>query len=65
MAEQYLTKQEFQAYMDRLFTTLGEMKAGQQYLTERADYHVIEQAGESKALKAKIERLRGKDGSQI
>ena len=58
IAENYLTKQEFQAYMDRLFSTLGEMKAGQQYLTERVDHHVNEQAGESRALKAKCDRLR-------
>ena len=58
IAENYLTKQEFQAYMDRLFSTLGEMKNGVQYLTERVDHHVNEQAGESKALKAEIDRLR-------
>ena len=58
IAENYLTKQEFQGYMDRLFETLGEMKGGMQYLTERVDYHVSEQAGESKQLKAEIERLR-------
>jgi len=58
MAENYLTKQEFQGYMDRLFETLGEMKGGMQYLTERVDFHVSEQAGESKRLKAEVERLR-------
>ena len=62
IAENYLTKVEFQAYMDRLFETLGEMKGGMQYLTERVDYHVTEQAGESKELKAEIERLRDRDG---
>ena len=62
IAENYLTKVEFQAYMDRLFETLGEMKGGMQYLTERVDYHVTEQAGESKALRAEVERLRDKDG---
>ena len=62
MAENYLTKTEFQAYMDRLFETLGEMKGGMQYLTERVDYHVTEQAGESKALKAEIERLKNNHG---
>ena len=58
MAENYLTKDEFQAGMDRLFVTLGEMKGGMQYLTERGDFHVTEQAGESKHLKSEIERLR-------
>lgn len=60
MAEKYLTKKDFELYMDRLFGTLGEMKEGMQYLTERVDYHVIEQAGESKELKSEIERLRNK-----
>lgn len=58
IAENYLTKQEFQVYMDRLFGTLGEMKGGMQYLTERVDYHITEQSGESKRLKAEIDRLR-------
>ena len=58
IAENYLTKQELQAYMDRMFETLGEMKGGMQYLTERVDFHVSEQAGESRELKAEIERLR-------
>ena len=61
IAENYLTKVEFQGYMDRLFETLGEMKGGMQYLTERVDYHVTEQAGESKALKAEIEKLRDRN----
>ena len=58
IAENYLTKQEFQGYMDRLFETLGEMKGGMQYLTERVDYHVTEQAGEATRLKAENDRLR-------
>ena len=57
MAENYLTKQEFQAYMDRLFETLGEMKGGMQYITERVDYHVSEQAQESRELRKKIKDL--------
>lgn len=57
IAENYLTKQEFQAYMDRLFETLGEMKGGMQYLTERVDYHVTEQAMESRELRQKIKDL--------
>lgn len=57
IAENYLTKQEFQVYMDRLFATLGEMKSGMQYLTERVDYHVTEQAMESKELRNKIKEL--------
>jgi len=57
IAENYLTKQEFQAYIDRLFETLGEMKGGMQYLTQRIDYHVTEQAMESKELRRKIKDL--------
>lgn len=57
IAENYLTKVEFQAYMDRLFETLGEMKGGMQYLTERVDYHVTEQAMESRELRNKIKDL--------
>lgn len=57
IAENYLTKAEFQAYMDRLFETLGEMKGGMQYLTERVDYHVTEQAMESKELRSRIKEL--------
>lgn len=51
MAEKYLTKQEFESYMDRLFGTLSEMKDGMKYLTERVDYHVMEQSIESKELR--------------
>lgn len=58
MAENYLTKQEFESYMSRLFDTLKEMKGGLHYLTERVDYHVKEQAGESRQLKKEIEYLR-------
>lgn len=59
IAENYLTKQEFQGYMDRLFETLGEMKGGMQYLTERVDYHVTEQASESRVLRDEIKKLKG------
>ena len=58
MAEHYLSKKEFESYMNRLFGTLGEMKDGMQYLTERVDYHVSEQARESRGLKSEVERLR-------
>ena len=58
MAEKYLTKQEFETYMDRLFGTLGEMKDGMKYITERVDYHVMEQAIESKELRRKLNEKR-------
>ena len=54
VAEKYLTKQEFESYMDRLFGTLSEMKDGMKYITERVDYHVMEQALESKELRRKL-----------
>jgi hypothetical protein len=58
MAEHYLSKKEFESYMNRLFGTLGEMKDGMHYLTERVDYHVSEQASEAKNLRAELSRLR-------
>lgn len=58
MAENYLTKQEFELYMTRLFSTLGEMKDGMKYLTERVDFHVHEQANESKELRRKLDEKR-------
>ena len=56
MAEKYLTKTEFETFTNRLFDTLGEMRAGQQYLVEKVDYHVLEQAGESKQLRAELDK---------
>jgi len=58
MAEHYLTKKDFELHMDRLFSVLHEMKDGMGYLTERVDYHVSEQASESKELRDEIDRLR-------
>ena len=61
LAENYLTKREFELQMDRMFNVLSEMKDGMGYLTERVDYHVSEQASESKNLRQEINRLRGQD----
>lgn len=69
IAEKYLTKAEFDADMNRLFSTLGEMKAdqqrqsdeirvSQQYLVERIDYHVAEQTKKVDQLQAENERIR-------
>ena len=58
MAENYLTKQEFESYMNRLFDTLTEVKTSVKYVSDRVDYHVSEQAHESKELKKQIERMR-------
>ena len=43
VAETYLTKQEFQTYMDRLLDSLSEMKSDIHYLTDRLDYHIAQQ----------------------
>lgn len=55
MAEHYLTKHEFENSMDRLFLTLGEMRADMKYVAERVDYHIIEQTGEVQKLRRKLE----------
>ena len=59
MAEDYLTKKDFSDGLAQVMGTLSEMKGGMQYLTERVDYHVTEQAGESRELRAKIKQLEG------
>ena len=58
MAEDYLSKKEFEASMDRLFDNLKEIKADMKYITERVDYHVEEQAGEVRELKRQLEKRR-------
>ena len=54
MAEEYLTKKDFELYMDRLFDTLAEMKGAVKYVSDRVDYHVAEQARETKNLREKL-----------
>ena len=54
MAEEYLTKKDFELYMDRLFDTLAEMKGAVKYVSDRVDYHVAEQARETKILREKL-----------
>ena len=44
--------------MTRLFDTLAEVKTSVKYVSDRVDYHVSEQANESKDLKKQIERMR-------
>ena len=58
VAEDYLSKKEFEGNMDRLFDNLKEMKADMKYITERVDYHIDDQAGEVKALKEQLEKRR-------
>jgi thioredoxin-like negative regulator of GroEL len=54
MAEEYLTKKDFELYMDRLFDTLAEMKGAVKYVSDRVDYHVAEQTRETKSLREKL-----------
>lgn len=58
IAEQYLTKRDFELQMDRLFGVLSEMKDGMGYLTERVDFHVSEQASETKQLRAELDQYK-------
>ena len=58
IAEQYLTKRDFELQMDRLFNVLSEMKDGMGYLTERVDFHVSEQATETKKLRAELDQYK-------
>lgn len=58
MAEEYLTKKDFELYMDRLFDTLSEMKSAVKYVSDRVDFHVGEQAAETKGLRNEISKLR-------
>ena len=58
VAEDYITKRDFQQSMDRLFDTLSEMKADVKYLSERVDYHVNDQAGEVRDLKEQLNKAK-------
>ena len=56
VAEDYITKRDFQQSMDRLFGSLAEIKSDVKYLSERMDYHVNDQAAEMRKLREKVER---------
>lgn len=58
MAEDYLTKKDFESYMNRLFDTLNEMKKDINYVSERVDYHVSEQTIEAKKLREELSRFK-------
>ena len=58
VAEDYITKRDFQQSMDRLFDSLSEMKADVKYLSERVDYHVKDQAGEVRELREQLEKAK-------
>ena len=51
MAEQYLTKKEFELSMERLFNTLARFE-------EKLDYHVYEQDQNIRKLKSDLENAR-------
>ena len=53
VAENYLTKKEFEMSMDRLFKTLARFE-------EKLDYHVYEQ---DQTIKKMRHRIEGKDGN--
>ena len=57
MAEEYLTKKDFHDGISQVMGSLTEVKGSMQYLTERVDYHVSEQAGEVRELNARIREL--------
>lgn len=54
MAEEYVTKKDFELFADRLFSTLAEMKSAVAYVSERVDYHVGEQARETQELRRRL-----------
>tara|TARA_B100001094_G_scaffold313431_1_gene351220 strand:+ start:584 stop:871 length:288 start_codon:yes stop_codon:yes gene_type:complete len=56
MAEEYLTKREFEMSMDRLFRTLGEMNTDMKYISARVDYHIQEQVVESDELRKRLRK---------
>lgn len=51
LAERYLTKDEFEGSMDRLFKTLGRFE-------EKLDYHIYHQGQEQKAIINRMNHLR-------
>jgi len=54
MAEEYVTKKDFELFADRLFGTLAEMKGAVKYVSDRVDYHVGEQARETRELRKRL-----------
>lgn len=53
LAEKYLTKEEFESTMDRLFKTLGRFE-------EKLDYHVFNQAQDMSNLRQRLSRYEDK-----
>lgn len=59
VAEDYISKRDFQQSIDRLFDSISEMKADIKYVSERVDFHVSDQAGEVAELRKKLSKRRG------
>lgn len=51
VAEEYITKRDFEQTMGRLFDSISEMKADVKHLSERMDFHVNDQAAEIRKLR--------------
>lgn len=58
VAEEYITKSDFNQAMDRLFESVSEMRKDLKYVSERVDFHVAEQAGEVKELKKQLDKAK-------
>jgi len=58
VAEEYLSKKDFDQSMDRMLDGLKEIKQDMKYLTERMNYHIDEQGGEIKALRERVRHRR-------
>lgn len=54
LAERYLTKEEFESQMERLFRTLSRFE-------EKLDYHVFNQTQDINLLRRKLSVYEGKD----
>jgi hypothetical protein len=58
VAEDYLSKKEFEGNMDRLFEDLKEMKADMKYISQRVDFHIEDQALTVKQLREQLSKRR-------
>jgi hypothetical protein len=56
VAEDYITKHDFEGAMNRLFDSMSEIKKDVKYLSERMDFHVNDQAVELRRLREQQDR---------
>lgn len=54
VAEEYLSKDDFQDSMNRLFESIAEIKSDLKYVSSRVDFHVRDQAGEVQELREQL-----------